>query len=144
MGSVFHWVAAVFLVIFTAASHAEGSGEPHSRGDQTLAPYFFIESGTSALDSFPLKSTDVAVRISGVIAEVTVTQHYANKGSRPLNACYVFPASTRAAFLSNIRSESSRIEQIVERMLALSALENQSMLEKKESLDFRAVVNTVL
>ena len=33
---------------------------------------------------------------------------------------------------------------LVERMLALSSLENRSMLEKKESLDFRAVVNTVL
>ncbi|MEA1948238.1 MAG: VIT domain-containing protein, partial [Thermodesulfobacteriota bacterium] len=37
------------------------------------------------------------VNISGVIADVTVTQVYKNEGNKPLEAVYVFPASTRAA-----------------------------------------------
>jgi Ca-activated chloride channel family protein len=37
------------------------------------------------------------VNISGVIADVLVTQVYKNEGKRPLEAIYVFPASTRAA-----------------------------------------------
>ncbi|MCJ7539693.1 MAG: VIT and VWA domain-containing protein, partial [Desulfobacterales bacterium] len=64
---------------------------------KTLSPYFFIENGDPALDHFPLKSTKATVNISGVIADVTVLQRYTNDGSRPINARYIFPASTRAA-----------------------------------------------
>jgi Ca-activated chloride channel homolog len=35
--------------------------------------------------------------VAGVIADVKVRQIYRNEGSRPINASYVFPASTRAA-----------------------------------------------
>ena len=64
---------------------------------RTLAPYFLVEGEESSADQFPLKSTDVQVAIGGVIAEVTVRQSYQNGGDRPINAKYVFPASTRAA-----------------------------------------------
>jgi Ca-activated chloride channel family protein len=49
------------------------------------------------VDSFPLKSTQVTANISGVIADVTVTQVYENQGNAPIHARYVFPGSTRAA-----------------------------------------------
>ena len=65
--------------------------------DETLAPYFFVEDGDPAVDPFPLESTAVDVAIVGVIAEVTLTQVYKNDGTRPINARYVFLASTRAA-----------------------------------------------
>jgi vault protein inter-alpha-trypsin-like protein len=39
----------------------------------------------------------VEIAVSGVIADVKVVQTYRNEGSRPINASYVFPASTRAA-----------------------------------------------
>ncbi len=65
--------------------------------DKTLSPYFFIDGGDSSVDNFPLKSTNVVVNISGVIADVTVIQRYTNNGTRPINARYIFPASTRAA-----------------------------------------------
>jgi Ca-activated chloride channel family protein len=45
----------------------------------------------------PLKSTHVDVRVSGVIADVTVVQTYKNEGQRAIEAKYVFPGSTRAA-----------------------------------------------
>lgn len=64
--------------------------------DKTLSPYFFVE-GDPTLDRLPLKDTRVQINVSGVIADVTVTQVYRNEGSRPINARYVFPASTRAA-----------------------------------------------
>jgi Ca-activated chloride channel family protein len=44
-----------------------------------------------------LKSTSARVHIAGVIADVLVTQVYKNEGRDPLEAVYVFPASTRAA-----------------------------------------------
>ena len=65
--------------------------------DKTLAPYFFVEGSKGPTDVFPLKSTKAQATVSGVIANVTVTQVYENVGSAPFNARYVFPASTRAA-----------------------------------------------
>ena len=64
---------------------------------KTLSPYFFVESGPEGQENFPLKSTAVRAVITGVIADVTVTQSYANQGTGPINARYIFPASTRAA-----------------------------------------------
>ena len=64
---------------------------------KTLSPYFFIEGGDKSLDKLPLKKTDVQVRINEVIADVVIKQKYVNEGKRPINARYVFPASTRAA-----------------------------------------------
>ena len=65
--------------------------------DTTLSPYFFVPGGDSALDQLPLKATSARVAISGVIADVKVTQVYRNTGSKPLEAIYVFPGSTRSA-----------------------------------------------
>ncbi|WP_028580467.1 VIT and vWA domain-containing protein [Desulfogranum japonicum] len=65
--------------------------------DTTLSPYFFIEGAEKSHDDFPLKDTKVEVVISGVIANVTVRQYYANNGSHPINAKYIFPGSTNAA-----------------------------------------------
>jgi Ca-activated chloride channel family protein len=64
---------------------------------KTLSPYFFVEGDDESTECFPLKSTSVQAVINGVIADVKVMQHYANMGDRPINARYVFPASTRAA-----------------------------------------------
>ncbi len=65
--------------------------------DKTLSPYFFVESDNPSVDAMPLLSTTADVNILGVIADVTVRQVYKNNGSKPLEAIYVFPASTRAA-----------------------------------------------
>ncbi|VTU16012.1 VIT and vWA domain-containing protein [Variovorax sp. PBL-E5] len=64
---------------------------------KTESPYFFVQSDDPAVDRLPLKATQVDVKISGVIADVTVTQTYRNEGQRPIEARYVFPGSTRAA-----------------------------------------------
>ncbi len=65
--------------------------------DRTLSPYFLVKSDDPQLDQLPLKSTSAVVNISGVIADVYITQVYKNQGKKPLEAIYVFPASTRAA-----------------------------------------------
>jgi len=72
------------------------SGYAQSQEDKTLAPYFFVQ-GDPSIDRLPLKDTRVEISISGVIADVKVVQTYRNEGVRPINASYVFPASTRAA-----------------------------------------------
>jgi Ca-activated chloride channel family protein len=65
--------------------------------DKTLSPYFFVKSDDATVDRLPLKSTSAAVNISGPIADVVVTQVYKNEGQKPIEAVYVFPASTRAS-----------------------------------------------
>jgi Ca-activated chloride channel family protein len=68
--------------------------------DKTLSPYFFVNSNNPNLDQLPLKATSAEVNIAGVIADVKVVQEYANEGKNPIEAIYVFPASTRAAVYS--------------------------------------------
>jgi Ca-activated chloride channel family protein len=67
-----------------------------SNDDKTGSPYFKV-LGDNIVDGMPLLHTGVDVNVIGVIADVTVTQVYKNKGKVPLEAVYVFPASTRAA-----------------------------------------------
>jgi Ca-activated chloride channel family protein len=92
---------AVFLILGLALLAARpgtaADTNQDTNPDRTLSPYFFVENGDPAVDRLPLKETKADVRIAGVIADVVVTQVYRNEGSRPLNARYVFPASTRAA-----------------------------------------------
>jgi Ca-activated chloride channel family protein len=72
------------------------SSDVSAQEDKTLSPYFFVQ-GDPNVDRLPLKDTRVEINVSGVIADVKVRQQYKNEGSRPINATYVFPASTRAA-----------------------------------------------
>ncbi len=67
-----------------------------AQDDRTLSPYFVVK-GDPDVDHLPLKDTRVEIAVAGVIADVKVVQTYRNEGSRPINASYVFPASTRAA-----------------------------------------------
>jgi len=89
---------AVLIVIVGMFSWNAAQSQPdESAGDRTLSPYFLVKSDDPTLDRLPLKATSASVNISGVIADVQVTQRYRNEGKKPLEAIYVFPASTRAA-----------------------------------------------
>ena len=92
--------AAACLLALSPAARAQDA-QPRQK---TESPYFFVRSDDPAVDRLPLKSTRVDVRISGVIADVTVTQQYRNEGQRAIEARYVFPGSTRAAvYAMNVR-----------------------------------------
>ncbi|UCH23330.1 MAG: AgmX/PglI C-terminal domain-containing protein [Deltaproteobacteria bacterium] len=91
-------IILIFLIIFIRISPVDTVlAKPEANSDRTLSPYFWVKSDDPAVDQLPLKSTSAKVNISGVIANVIVTQVYKNTGNRPLEAVYVFPASTRAA-----------------------------------------------
>ncbi len=87
----------VLSLLLLLAVPAGAANQAESPGDKTLSPYFFVKSDDPTIDRLPLKATRVAVRIAGVIADVTVSQEYHNEGKSPLEAIYIFPASTRAA-----------------------------------------------
>ncbi len=66
--------------------------------DKTLAPYFYRPLlKENSVDDLPLRSTQVNVQISGVIADVEMVQEYQNMGNEVIEAIYCFPLSTRAA-----------------------------------------------
>lgn len=89
-------ILAGFLLLMSCPATAyAGREEAEQESDVTLAPYFLIEGKESSTDLFPLKGTEVTANVSGTIAEIHVTQRYANEGADPINAKYVFPASTR-------------------------------------------------
>ena len=92
-----HKAAVIFLMVWSAVWAGIGPAMAEENEDRHLSPYFFVEGGDEGQECFPLKSTTVKAVISGVIADVKVTQTYTNTGTLPINARYVFPASTRAA-----------------------------------------------
>ena len=103
---------------------------------KTESPYFFVKSSEPGIDQLPLKSTQVDVRVSGVIADVTVTQRYKNEGQRAIEARYVFPGSTRAAVYGmNVRLADRLITaQIREKQQARIAYENAKKEGKTAAL----------
>ncbi len=96
MKTMFHPIL-ILTVILCSLIPVPLPAQTGETADKTLSPYFFIQSDDPEIDQLPLKSTSADVDISGVIADVVVTQVYENQGKRPLEALYVFPASTRAA-----------------------------------------------
>jgi Ca-activated chloride channel family protein len=88
---------ASLLLVALALLPAPARPESSSPAGKTLSPYFVVDGAESGVDALPLKSTAATVEVAGVIARVTVEQTYANMGTTPLHARYVFPASTRAA-----------------------------------------------
>ncbi|MDR2839257.1 MAG: VIT and VWA domain-containing protein [Azonexus sp.] len=95
------WFGALGLAVaccaLLGARPAQAQAENAEPRLKTESPYFFVKSDDPEVDRLPLKGTEVDVKISGVIADVTVTQTYRNEGRRAIEARYVFPGSTRAA-----------------------------------------------
>ena len=129
--------ATALLILAAFVFTAGGAYAQSERNlDRTLSPYFFVKSDDPALDRLPLKSTSVSVNISGVIADVTVKQVYKNEGKKPLEAIYVFPASTRAAVygMKMTIGERTIIAKIRERGAARQEYEQAKQAGKSASL----------
>jgi Ca-activated chloride channel family protein len=97
------------LLILSSCSHTVIGQVEYPGEDRTGSPYFFIPSEDPETERLPLKSTTVDVNIAGVIADVSVTQEYRNEGLKPIEAIYVFPASTRAAVYSMVMTIGERL-----------------------------------
>ena len=129
--SIFQLVVLVFLLgmsIFQLTAQ--------TTTDKTESPYFFVKSDNPAVDQLPLKSTKAEVNITGVIADVTVTQVYKNEGESTLEATYVFPASTKAAIYGMMMTIGNRTIQaeIQEKKKARAAYNAAKKEGKRTSL----------
>ena len=140
-------LAALFVSFPAWALRA--AGDP----DRTLSPYFLVEGEDPTTDLLPLKETAAEVRIAGVIADVVVTQTYANEGEKPIEATYVFPASTRAAVHSmkmtigerTIVAEIRKTEEArKEYAKAVEQGKSASLLEQKRPNVFQMKVGNIL
>jgi Ca-activated chloride channel family protein len=104
--------------------------------DKTLSPYFLVITEDDGTDLLPLQSTRAEVKISGVIANVTVKQVYKNHGQKTLEAIYVFPGSTRAAVHAMRMTVGERVieAQIMERQMARDTYEKAKQAGQTTSL----------
>jgi len=141
----------LFLVLLNTTAFGQ-SGE-RTKGDKVLSPYFFVEGSTPGVESFPLKSTEVLANISGVIADVRVTQIYENQGTAPIHARYAFPGSTRAAVhgmririgdkavVAKIKEREKAAQEFAE---AKAAGENAALLEQQRPNVFSMSVANIM
>jgi Ca-activated chloride channel homolog len=124
------------LLTFVLVSITSLNGLATEPEDKTLSPYFFVQSDNPEVDQLPLKSTNVSVNVSGVMANVTVAQTYKNEGTTSLEAIYVFPASTKAAVhaMKMTIGERTIIANVAEREAARKEYEAAKNRGKSASL----------
>jgi Ca-activated chloride channel family protein len=128
------FLSFIFALLILIVSGAQG--QPMEEANKTLSPYFYIKSDDPSVDQLPLKSTSADVKVVGVIADVIVTQVYKNEGKKPLEAIYIFPASTRAAVYGMKMTIGKRtiIAKIQERKEARRQYEEAKQQGKSASL----------
>jgi Ca-activated chloride channel family protein len=80
--------------VLTVATTAAGAGLSPEPVGGCLE---YIDPETEEQSGFPLEHTSVQARISGTIADVTVTQRFSNPLKVLIEAVYVFPLPDRAA-----------------------------------------------
>lgn len=80
-----------------AAPGPSAADDLTSGGDRSLAPYLELDRRPATDAELTLMGAFADVDVAGAVAHVTVTQHFQNRVMTPIEAVYVFPASTRAA-----------------------------------------------
>ncbi|MEM7384225.1 MAG: VIT and VWA domain-containing protein [Verrucomicrobiota bacterium] len=149
----FTCLPAIAIVILSFGLSTAGAAVEKENLDRCLAPFFEIKGGETSIERFPLRKTETRVTIAGVIAEVTVTQIYANTGSETIEAKYLFPASTRAAIHGmsmtiGDRRVSARIEEKKKAKenykKAKAANQSAALLEQKRPNVFEMNVANIL
>jgi Ca-activated chloride channel family protein len=104
------WLIGIVLFTYLAAcSQSNHEVTATLTGtDKCQSPYFVVLGKEGETEQLPLKSTDVDVNIAGAIADIKVRQCYTNTGSKPIEAIYIFPASTRAAVYNMVMKIGER------------------------------------
>ena len=102
------WSVATLLLTYLVACSQTKEYISESSDDHNASPYFMVLSEEGETENLPLKSTIVNAKINGVIANVNVKQVYTNTGKSPIEAIYVFPASSRAAVYGMVMTIDDR------------------------------------
>lgn len=100
---------------------------PRPGAERSLSPFLYVAGGDADTERLPLKETSADVSIAGVIARVRVHQVFANTRGQPIDAVYVFPASTRAAVHGmRMRVGERTVEAKIDRRAAARAAYEQA------------------
>ena len=144
----------ILCLLLPALFISHSSGDEFPEAPRTLSPFFFVETDDPELDQLPMKSISAEVKIAGVIADVVIRQEYANEGGQPLEATYVFPASTQAAVYGMEMTIGERVvtAEIREREEARQEYEEAieepaqtaSLLEQQRPNVFQMTVGNIL
>ncbi len=124
----------LFFVFFGTISYmVKAQDDPN----KTLSPYFLVKGDNpKVVENMPLKETNIEANVAGVIADVKVRQIYSNTGTKPIEAIYVFPASTRAAvyYVEMTVGKRKTVAKIAEREEAREIYEQAKQEGKTASL----------
>ncbi|MFN8365972.1 MAG: VIT domain-containing protein [Candidatus Kapaibacterium sp.] len=101
----------VMMLILVASTLTAQYGQVEPVIARCGSPRFLVSQGEA--NAFGLRSTNVTVNVVGVIADVNVRQVYVNNGATPVEATYIFPASTRAAVYGLTMTIGPRIVKAV-------------------------------
>lgn len=133
--------------------------QPDTRNSKTPdtkdadTPYIKATANGAPVDNLPLLLTTVDSTITGIIADVTVTQYYKNDGELPVEAIYVFPGSVNAAVYALEMRVNDRlvIAEVNEKQQARIIYEEAkeagkttSLLEQTDSAFFQTNVGNIL
>ena len=129
-------LTSLITALVTATPGLAFAGFEKPELDRVQSPYLRVLSDQPAADRVPLKETKADIDVAGVIAHVKVTQVYQNEGTRPLEAIYVFPGSTRAAVFGMRMTVGARtiVAKINERNAARQIYETAKAQGKSASL----------
>ena len=62
----------ILFTVFLNSIYFKTMAQKPEKGDKCASPYFFVKSDDPELDQLPLRSTETAVSIAGVIANVKI------------------------------------------------------------------------
>lgn len=92
------FLSAVLTVTVALAGTLFGRQDDSSQSPRVCEGSMLYRSPISgAYEMIPLIHTDATLDVRGLVAEATVTQHYENSSSTPIEAVYVFPLPHDAA-----------------------------------------------
>jgi Ca-activated chloride channel family protein len=110
IGKAVQWTLIATLVL-AAATPARAQEIPEVPGEACLQ---YRSPVTGKYEQIPLRHTDVAIDVRGLIASATVTQQYTNNSTTPIEAVYVFPLPHDAAVYDmEIRISNRVINSVV-------------------------------
>ena len=88
------WILAAAVVLGCAVPARAQESRPEVPGQACLQ---YRSPVTGKYEQIPLRHTDVAIDVRGLVASATVTQQYSNNSTTPIEAVYIFPLPHDAA-----------------------------------------------
>lgn len=127
------WTLVTAVVLAAAIPARAQEDKPEVPGEACLQ---YRSPVTGKYEQIPLRHTDVAIDVRGLVASATVTQHYTNNSSTPIEAVYIFPLPHDAAVYDmEIRIGNRVIKSVVrEREEAKRVYEEAKSAGKRAAL----------